>query len=187
MKRQRDQLHKYQKRINTQLEREREVAKQLLRDGKKERAKLLLKKKRYLESLLDKTDTQIDNLQQMVETIEYTQIEIQVVEGLKEGNECLEAMHKMMSLEDVEKIMAETQDSIEYQQEIDELLGQRLTDEDEEAVAAELAALISGELPEVPSTVPVETDEEIQLPEVPTHELGEPIKEKKKEKALELA
>ena len=59
------------------------------------RAKLLLKKKRYLESLLDKTDTQIDNLQQMVETIEYTQIEIQVVEGLKEGNECLEAMHKV--------------------------------------------------------------------------------------------
>ena len=31
----------------------------------------------------------------MVETIEYTQIEIQVVEGLKEGNECLEAMHKV--------------------------------------------------------------------------------------------
>ncbi len=59
------------------------------------RAKLLLKKKRYLENLLDKTDTQMDNLQQMVETLEYTQVELQVVEGLKQGNESLEAMHKV--------------------------------------------------------------------------------------------
>lgn len=59
------------------------------------RAKLLLKKKRYLEGLLDKTDTQIDNLMQMVETLEYTQIEMKVVEGLKQGNECLQEMHKV--------------------------------------------------------------------------------------------
>ena len=59
------------------------------------RAKLLLKKKRYLESLLEKTDQQLDNLQQMVETIEYTQVEMQVVEGLKTGNECLDAMHQV--------------------------------------------------------------------------------------------
>ena len=62
------------------------------------RAKLLLKKKRYLESLLDKTDTQIDNLMQMVETLEYTQIEMKVVEGLKQGNECLQEMHKVFLL-----------------------------------------------------------------------------------------
>ena len=59
------------------------------------RAKLLLKKKRYLESLLDKTDNQLDNLQQMVENIEFTQIEIKVVEGLKQGNECLDNLHKV--------------------------------------------------------------------------------------------
>ena len=55
----------------------------------------MLKKKRYLESLLDKTDTQLDNLEQMVENIEFTQIEMKVVEGLKQGNECLEQMHKV--------------------------------------------------------------------------------------------
>ena len=37
----------------------------------------------------------MDNLQQMVETLEYTQVEMQVVEGLKQGNESLEAMHKV--------------------------------------------------------------------------------------------
>lgn len=79
------------------------------------KAKLLLKKKRYLESLLTKTDQQLDNLQQMVDNIEFAQIEMKVVEGLKTGNECLEQMHKLMSIEDVEKIMEETQDAIEYQ------------------------------------------------------------------------
>lgn len=51
----------------------------------------------------------------MVENIEFAQIEMKVVEGLKTGNQCLEEMHKIMSIEDVEKIMAETQDAIEYQ------------------------------------------------------------------------
>ncbi len=79
------------------------------------RAKLLLRKKRYLESLLDKTDQQLDNLQQMVDNIEFAQIELKVVEGLKTGNKCLEEMHKIMSLENVEQIMADTQEAIEYQ------------------------------------------------------------------------
>ncbi|XP_003387668.1 PREDICTED: charged multivesicular body protein 6-A-like [Amphimedon queenslandica] len=184
LKRQRDELNKYQKRINTQIEREKGVAKKLIQDGKKDRAKLLLKKKRYLEGLLDKTDTQIDNLMQMVETLEYTQIEMKVVEGLKQGNECLQEMHKIMSLEDVEKIMDETQDAIAYQQEIDELLGQNLTGEDEEAIAAELENILTADIPEVPVTA--------EIPEVPTHEPGaleeeETEKEKKKEQALEVA
>ena len=107
----------------------------------------MLKKKHYLEGLLDQTDTQMDNLAQMVlilswllllynlsqvENIEFTQVEMKVVEGLKQGNECLEQMHKVvfylfnadgwllmilqiMSLEDVERLMADTQDAIEYQ------------------------------------------------------------------------
>ncbi len=78
------------------------------------KAKFLLKKKRYLESLLDKTDQQLENLQQMVDTIEFAQIGMKVVEVLKKGNECLEQMHKIMSVEDVEQVMSDTQEAIEY-------------------------------------------------------------------------
>ena len=60
------------------------------------KAKLLLKKKRFLEGLLEKTDTQMENLQQMVDNIEFTQIEVKVVEGLKQGNEALEQLHKVV-------------------------------------------------------------------------------------------
>ena len=59
------------------------------------KAKLLLKKKRYLEGLLGNTDTQLENLQQMVDTIEFTQIEVKVVDGLKQGNEALNQLHKV--------------------------------------------------------------------------------------------
>ncbi|XP_077184337.1 charged multivesicular body protein 6 isoform X1 [Paroedura picta] len=141
LKQQRDKLKQYQKRISLQLERERTVALQLLKDGKKEKAKLLLKKKRYQEQLLDKTDNQISNLERMVQDIEFTQIEMKVIEGLKIGNECLNKMHQVMSIEEVERIMDETQEAIEYQRQIDEMLAGSFTEEDEDAILAELDAI----------------------------------------------
>ncbi|TNN71552.1 Charged multivesicular body protein 6 [Liparis tanakae] len=66
LKQQRDKLKQYQKRITLRLETERLLAKQLLNDGKKEKALLLLKKKRYQDQLLDKTENQISNLERMV-------------------------------------------------------------------------------------------------------------------------
>ncbi|KAJ8958381.1 hypothetical protein NQ317_001994 [Molorchus minor] len=47
------------------------------------RAKLLLKKKRYQEQLLLKTDAQLENLEKLTHDIEFAQVEVQVVEGLK--------------------------------------------------------------------------------------------------------
>ncbi|XP_037547222.1 charged multivesicular body protein 6 [Nematolebias whitei] len=153
LKQQRDKLRQYQKKINLQLDKERLLAKQLLKDGKKEKALLLLKKKRYQDQLLDKTENQISNLERMVQDLEFAQIERKVIDGLKVGNECLKKMHEVMSIEDVERIMDETQDSIEYQRQIDEMLAGSLTQEDEDAVLAELEFITQGdmELPEVPS------------------------------------
>ncbi|XP_064423547.1 charged multivesicular body protein 6 [Latimeria chalumnae] len=163
LKQQRDKLRQYQKKITLQLQRERELARQLLRDGKKEKAKLLLKKKRYQEQLLDKTENQISNLERMTQDIEFAQIETKVIEGLKVGNECLKKMHEVMSIEEVERIMEETQEGIEYQKQIDEMLAGSLTEEDEEAILAELDA-ITQEEPELPE-VPVDS-----LPETPNAE-----------------
>uniref|UniRef100_A0A8C6SZX4 Charged multivesicular body protein 6b n=1 Tax=Neogobius melanostomus TaxID=47308 RepID=A0A8C6SZX4_9GOBI len=170
LKQQRDKLRQYQKRINLQLEKERTVAKQLLKDGKKSKALLLLKKKKYQEQLLDKTENQISNLEQMVQDLEFAQIEIKVLEGLKVGNECLKKMHEMMSIEEVERIMDETQDAVEYQKQIDEMLAGTLTQEDEDDILAELEAITQGdvELPEVPSD---------ELPEVPAAKEDKPERE----------
>ncbi|KAM6951519.1 charged multivesicular body protein 6 [Aplochiton taeniatus] len=167
LKQQRDRLRQYQKRINLQLEKERFLAKQLLKNGKKEKALLLLKKKRYQDQLLDKTENQISNLERMVQDLEFAQIEVKVIEGLKVGNDCLKKMHEVMSIEEVERIMEETQDAVEYQNQIDEMLAGSLTQEDEDAVLAELEAITQGEveLPEVP---------EEPVPEVPETAEQEP-------------
>ena len=168
LKQQRDKMKQYQKKINVQLQKDRETAKLLLRDGKKEKAKLLLRKKKFQEGLLEKTDGQLDNIERLVHDLEYAQVEMQVVEGLKVGNESLKKLHQIMSLEDVEKIMDETQEGIEYQREIDEILGAGLTNEDEEDVMKELDEIIKESMPAAP-----QTEEELVLPDVPEDKIRE--------------
>lgn len=48
------------------LDREVEIAKKFLAEGNKQRALLCLKKKRYQEQLLEKTDGQLRNIEEMV-------------------------------------------------------------------------------------------------------------------------
>lgn len=175
LKQQRDKLKQYQKKIQLNLEKERQLAKKLLQEGKKNKAKLLLKKKRYQEQTLERTDNQLENLEKMVQDVEFAQIQLQVADGLKQGNEALKKMHEIMSIEDVEKIMDETKEGIEYQREIDELLSGSLTQEDEDAVLEELEEMTKS-IAEDDQEFPTEL-----LPEVPTNEPGEKRAPKAKE------
>lgn len=52
--------------IQAVLDREQEIAKQQLAAGNKDRAILALRKRKYQESLLAKTDGQLENLEQLV-------------------------------------------------------------------------------------------------------------------------
>ncbi|XP_046855725.1 LOW QUALITY PROTEIN: charged multivesicular body protein 6-A-like [Xenia sp. Carnegie-2017] len=182
LKQQRDKLKQYQKKIQLNLEKERQVAKELLKNGKKEKAMSLLKKKRLQEQLLNQTDGQLDNLEQMVQDIEFAQIQSKVVEGLKYGNECLDKMHKLLSIEDVEKIMEETQEGIEYQREIDAILGTNLSQEDEDAILSELEEIKKGI--EMPSATINEPENNFVLPDVPSTEPGAIEGSKRKQKEM---
>uniref|UniRef100_A0A023GGD6 Protein-sorting related protein n=1 Tax=Amblyomma triste TaxID=251400 RepID=A0A023GGD6_AMBTT len=191
LKQQRDKIKQYQKKILVSLENERQLARKLLHDGRKERAKLLLRKKRFMEQMLDKTDGQLTNLERLVHDIEYAQIEIQVVEGLKVGNESLKKLHQVLCVEEIEKIMDETHEGIEKQKEIDDLLSGQLTSEDDDAVLAELEALVAEdeskavlELPDVPAA---DKGEPLVLPSVPSREEEEPSRKVRKEQKLEEA
>ncbi|XP_070379184.1 charged multivesicular body protein 6-A [Dermacentor albipictus] len=186
LKQQRDKIKQYQKKIFSTLENERQLARKLLHEGRKEKAMLLLKKKRFMEQMLEKTDGQLTNLERMVHDIEYAQIEIQVVEGLKVGNESLKKLHEVLSVEAIEKLIDETQEGIEKQKEIDDLLSGQLTAQDDEAVLAELEALVSEEearaVLNLPS-VPAESGE-LLLPDVPSmaEAAGPPKKVRKEQK-----
>jgi charged multivesicular body protein 6 len=79
------------------------------------RAKLLLRKKRLQEQMLSKADGQLDNLERLVHDLEFSQVEMQVLDGLKTGNEALNKIHQVLSIDEVERIMDDTREAIDKQ------------------------------------------------------------------------
>lgn len=163
LKLQRDKIRQYQVKIQHVLDREQEVAKECLRVGQKDRALLALRRRKYQESLLQKTDSQLANLEELVSTIEFSLVEMSVLHGLQQGNAVLAEIHKEMTIENVEKLLAETQDAREYQREINDMLSNTMTAEDEDAVLSELAELqaeaLRAQIPSVPSAAIPEAPE----------------------------
>ncbi len=50
-----------------------------------------------------------------VSTIEFSLVEVSVLHGLQQGNEVLKEIHKELNVENVERILEETQEAREYQ------------------------------------------------------------------------
>ncbi|PQE17764.1 SNF7 family protein [Rutstroemia sp. NJR-2017a BVV2] len=160
MKNQRDKLHQYQRRITVLTDRETAIAKEMLAKGDKKRALLALRRKKYQESLLATTDAQLEQLEKLTSSVEFALVQKDVVFGLEQGTKVLQQIHKEMGgIEHVEKLMGETAEAIAYQQEVSEMLGGQISNQDEDEVEDELAALeaeVAGvPLPEVPPSEPL--------------------------------
>ncbi|KAJ2522173.1 Vacuolar protein sorting-associated protein 20, partial [Coemansia sp. RSA 1937] len=141
MKVQRDKLKQYQKRVQVVLDREDALARELLKKGDKRRALLALRRRKYQEQMIATTDSQLLNLQQLVETIEFSLVQKDVLFGLEQGNQVLTKLNQEMRIEDVERLADDTAEAIAYQNEISELLKTQMSAEDEEAVLMELDEL----------------------------------------------
>eukprot|EP00300_Choanocystis_sp_HF-7_P022332 c21553_g1_i1.p1 GENE.c21553_g1_i1~~c21553_g1_i1.p1 ORF type:complete len:222 (+),score=65.23 c21553_g1_i1:37-666(+) len=171
----RDKIQKYQKKIKEVIGKEDAAARKLLAQGERDKAKRALRLKQYQTKLLEKTQNQIERLQEMVDTIEFAQIEVEVFKGLEAGNSALKQLHSEFSIERVEQLMEDTRESIEYQQEIDSLLSQNMSAEDDSVAQRELDELIALELettlshaPKAPTnpttTSPTKTTQQQQEP-----------------------
>lgn len=188
LKLQRDKLKQYQKRIQVILDREKEIAKQCLSNGDKQRALLALRKRKYQEQLLIKTDSQLETLEDLTRNIEFALVQKDVVYGLEQGNKVLKDINREMSIEKVEKILDESAEGIAYQQEVTELLSGKITNADEEDIQEELEALEKeqlqkerqdltklAELPRVPQGDVVASKPEPQRKEEVTSERPQPM------------
>lgn len=115
MKNQRDKLHQYQKRITVITEREKDIAKECLRKGDKRRALLALRRKKYQESLLEKTDQQLAQLEILTSDVEFALVQKDVLFGLQQGTSVLKEIHKEMGgLERVEQLLEDTAEAQAY-------------------------------------------------------------------------
>ncbi|KAL5965496.1 Charged multivesicular body protein 6 [Taenia solium] len=161
LKQQRDELKRYSRRINSSIEKDTATIKELVSRKQKQRALLLLKKKKYQEKLLEQSEQHLTTVESLINDLEFAQVQVQVVESLKKGNEALKKLNELMKLEDVEKILSDAQEAQDYQSELSALIAGNLTSRDDAEVEAELERLlasdIAGDLPAVP-------DHEVPLP-----------------------
>ncbi|KAK7538411.1 Snf7-domain-containing protein [Phyllosticta citribraziliensis] len=163
LKIQRDKLHQYQKKITAITTRETEIAKECLKLGDKRRALLALRRKKYQESLLQKTDAQLAQLEMLTSDVEFALVQKDVLFGLQQGTNVLKEIHREMGgIENVEKLMGESEEAQAYQKEISEMLAGRMSNQDEDEVEDELDALeaemsgtkVSEPLPDAPTKLP---------------------------------
>jgi len=173
MKNQRDKLHQYQKKITIITSRETAIAKEHLRNGDKPRALLALRRKKYQESILAKTDQQLAQLEALTSDVEFALVQKDVVFGLQQGTAVLKEIHKEMGdINKVEKLIGEGEEERAFQREVSDMLSGRMTAQEEDEVEDELAALEAetngvvqnvGKLPTAPSDI----REQPQLPNTP--------------------
>lgn len=174
----RRKLAQYQNQLDLVIEAEKQAARDLIRQKRKDRALIALKKKKTQEELLKQVDSWLINVEQQLADIELASKQNAVFESLKAGTNAMKAIQSEINLEDVQKLMDDTAEAKAYQDEINAILGEQLSAEDEENVLAEFETLeteiTSESLPEVresagPKFGEFESSnkEDLELPDVP--------------------
>lgn len=129
---------------------------------------------------MQNTDQQLENLERLAADIEFAQIELQVVDGLKLGNEALQNINSMLDIEEIERILDETKEGADKQAEINSILSSVITEEDEEDILRELDDLVQAE-----DAAEVHSKEDVvELPDVPTEDPEPTEKQEEVEKPI---
>lgn len=162
LKVQRDKLKQYQTKITYLTALETQAARDALAQKNRRAALLALRRKKYQETLLQRTDEQLEQLQNLASDVEFALVQKDVVFGLQRGTEVLKAIRKEMGgVEGVEKIMGRNEEERQYQEEVTEMLSGQLSVSEEEDVEEELRALEGKKKVELPEAGNMEP-----LPEV---------------------
>ncbi|EFJ16029.1 hypothetical protein SELMODRAFT_445321 [Selaginella moellendorffii] len=177
LKTQRRRLAQYQQQVEIVIQKEQDAARQLVREKRKDRALLALKKKKAQEELLKQVDVWLVNVEQQLADIEIAAKQKAVFESLKAGTQAIKDLQSEINIDDVQKLMDDTAEAKAYQDEIDAVLGQKLSTEDNEEVLAELAEMevkmALEDMPAVPDVPMTDRPEAAEPAKVPVAEQAE--------------
>jgi len=152
LKNARDKLRRFQATLDAESQQLTKRAAQLLKDGKKDRALLTLKFRRFRQDKANAVDGQLLRLEDMVSAIRWEERQSEVVTALREGNEALKSLHEDMG--DVSALMDETQDQLAMEREVSALLSGETADDADLLAELDAMAAPALDLPAAPSSLP---------------------------------
>jgi len=91
---------------------------------------------------MEKADKQMMNVEQMLMDITSAVLDQELFKALKMGKECLDALQRECSVEDVQDLMDDVADGIRMQEEISNTLGKNLTGEEMDLLEGEVEELM---------------------------------------------
>ena len=133
-------LKSYEKKLEQQEKEALDKIKELLKEGKKERAIIHLKKKKFAEAEMAKSNGAQIKLQEMIMGIESAQADLQIFEALKEGDAVLKDLQQKVSIADWEELYDAHAENMDTRQMEIDMFGEVLKDDDLEAELNQLAA-----------------------------------------------
>lgn len=151
----RDELKAYLRRIEKNISACKAAIKTSLHNKQRPKAMLALRKQKYLETQASSAEGELANIEHVISEIEQAKVQRTVYTALKQGNELLTNFNTQLKLEDVQKLMEDTAEAVQYQQEISAALSRQGISEDDEDLLKQLEELdaeeaLSVELPGVP-------------------------------------
>lgn len=162
--------------METDSERLTEQAKSLIREQKRERALLVLKLKRHKEKEVNNIDGQLMSVLEMIDNIEWESANLEVLRALQVGNTALNKLHEEMSVEDVENLLAETNEAIETENQINLMLAGQFNAVDDEELQRELAELMGENVESVSETAKqpavAAAPPQLDLPAAPSNQIN---------------
>ncbi|RNF18808.1 charged multivesicular body protein 6 [Trypanosoma conorhini] len=164
LKLQRDRLMAAVRRYDVVAKEERAKAREFVRSGNRRKALYCLKREQLQRTQVTSVTDMLDNVQRLLDTVEFTQIELEVFDAIKGGKEELSKLNAMLNVDDIAELMDDTAETIEEARRINVILAQPLEGyEDDEALLAELLSQGVSSAPAAEVAV-----EEVA---VPTHKL----------------
>jgi charged multivesicular body protein 6 len=151
----RDELKAYLRRIQKNIGACKSAIKASLGQKQREKAMLALRKQKYLEKNAASAEAELNNIEQVISEIDQAKVHRTVFIALKQGNDLLANFNQQLKLEDVQKLMEDTAEAVQYQQEISAALAHQGIAEDDDDLLKQLDELdaveaLAVELPSAP-------------------------------------
>ena len=121
-------------------------------------------------------------LEQQILTLEQGQMNVEIVQGMQQGNRTMQQINQATNVDRVEDIMEDLQEGMADQQDINTIISQPVgMDHDEDDLLGELDALVldddiaqaapaRAQPVKIPAMPPAPTHQPVVFPEVPTHD-----------------